>query len=96
MSLTGMNIEEVESMLTQLSQGADRLDELTLQVNNLQGPLTDAWEGVEATACVDYLNRLSTKMKDMSEELMKLHSWVEQTKNNYEEVASSGASAYMS
>ncbi len=53
MSLTGMNIEEVESMLTQLSQGADRLDELTLQVNNLQGPLTDAWGGVEATAWGD-------------------------------------------
>ena len=94
MSLTGMNIEEVEQRLAELKSGADSLDALTLQVSNLQGPLTDAWEGVEATACVDYLNRLSTKMKDMSEELMKIHQWVEQTKTNYEDVAQQGASAY--
>lgn len=94
MSLTGMNIEEVEQLLAQLHTGADNLDALTLQVNNLQGPLTDAWEGVEATAAIDYLNRLSTKMKDMSQELMKIHQWVEQTKTNYEDVAAQGASAY--
>ena len=94
MSLTGMNIEDVEQKLDELKTGADNLDALTLQVSNLQGPLMDAWEGVEATACVDYLNKLSTKMKDMSEELMKIHQWVEQTKTNYEEVASQGASAY--
>lgn len=94
MSLTGMNIEEVEQRLAELKSGADSLDALTLQVNNLQGPLTDAWEGVEATACVEYLNKLSTKMKDMSEELMKIHKWVEQTKTNYEDVAQQGASAY--
>lgn len=94
MSLTGMNIEEVEQGLAALKNGADNLDALTLQVSNLQGPLTDAWEGVEATACVEYLNNLSTKMKDMSEELMKIHLWVEQTKTNYEDVAAQGASAY--
>ncbi|MBO4591460.1 MAG: WXG100 family type VII secretion target [Eubacterium sp.] len=94
MALTGMNIEEVEQKLAELKTGADNLDALTLQVSNLKGPLTDAWEGVEATACVEYLNSLSTKMKRMSEELMKIHQWAEKTKVNYEDSASKGASAY--
>lgn len=94
MALTGMNIEEVEQKLAELKTGADNLDALTLRVSNLQGPLTDAWEGVEASACVEYLNKLSTKMQKMSEELMKIHQWAEKTKTNYEDSASKGANAY--
>ena len=91
MALTGMNIEEVEQKLAELKNGASNLDALTLKVFNLQGPITDAWEGVEASACVEYLNKLSTKMQKMSEELMKIHQWAEKTKTNYEDSASKGA-----
>ena len=94
MALTGMNIEEVEQKLAELKNGASNLDALTLKVGNLQGPLTDAWEGVEASACVEYLNKLSTKMQKMSEELMKIHQWADKTKTNYEDSASKGANAY--
>lgn len=90
----GMDIAAIEENLTSLKSGADNLDSLTLEVSNLQGPLENAWEGQEATACVEYLNNLSTKMQSMSEEIMKIHKWVEQTKTNYEEAASKGASAY--
>lgn len=94
MAQMGMDIAAIEQNLTTLKSGADNLDSLTLEVSNLQGPLENAWEGQEAAACVEYLNKLSTKMQSMSDEIMKIHKWVEQTKTNYEETAAKGASAY--
>ena len=94
MAQKGMNVSEVESYLTTLSSGAGDLDQLTTDVKNLQGPLQDCWEGVEAEACVNFIADISSKMSQMSEEVMKIHKWVEQVKTSYEEAATAGKNAY--
>lgn len=94
MAQKGMNVSEVESYLTTLSSGAGDLDQLTTDVKNLQGPLQDCWEGEEAEACVNFIADISSKMSQMSEEVMKIHKWVEQVKTSYEEAATAGKNAY--
>ena len=94
MSQKGMDIASVDSQAQVLKTGAQGLDELTTSVAGLKGPLAEVWEGVEAEAAVEFINTLSTKMQDMSVEVMKIHDWVINTKQNYEETASKGAQAY--
>lgn len=94
MSQKGMNITEVESYLQTLSTGAKDLDQLTQDVKDLQAPLQDCWEGDEAEACVNFIADISSKMSQMSEEVMKIHKWVEDVKTSYEEAATSGKNAY--
>jgi|GEM_PF-4449378 len=95
MSQRGMDISAVDGYVQTLSQGANNLDSLTTQVSGLESPLESVWEGVEAEACVELLTILASKMQEMSIEVMKIHDWVVQTKDNYEEAANKGASAYM-
>ncbi len=90
--MTGM--DDVQGLLSTMNQGATDLDDLTSQVAGLKDPLASAWEGDEADAAVDFLANLSSKMQGMSEEVRKVRSWVENTRNNYEEAAAKGAAAY--
>lgn len=94
MAQTGMDTNAVEEKLSTMKTGAENLDLLVSNVSNLQEPLEAAWTSEEATAAIEYLNQLSTKMQDMSIEVMSIHDWVNQVKENYIEVAHSGANGY--
>lgn len=92
--LVGMDVTDVETQVSLLGTVADNMDELVTSVSGLQAPLEENWTGIEATAATDYLNNLSTKMADMSENIRAIASWVTTTKEGYEEVAAQGAQAY--
>lgn len=92
--MKGMDVDTVESCANRLSTGANGLDDLVAVVSNLQGPLQDCWVGSDADACVDFIAKLTTDMQNMSVEVMKIHSWVESTKENYVDAANSGAQYY--
>lgn len=90
----GMDVTDVDTQVTLLGTVADNMDELVTSVAGLQAPLEENWTGIEATAATDYLNNLSTKMADMSDNLRAIATWVTTTKEGYEEVAAQGAQAY--
>ncbi len=90
----GMDVTDVDTQVSILGTVADDMDELVTGVAGLQAPLEENWKGIEATAATEYLNTLSTKMGDMSENLRSLATWVQTTKEGYEEVAAQGAQAY--
>ena len=90
----GMDVTDVGTQVTILENVAGDMDELVTGVAGLQAPLEENWKGIEATAATDYLNTLSTKMGDMSENLRAISAWVKTTKEGYEEVAAQGAQAY--
>lgn len=92
--LVGMDVTDVETQVSLLGTVAGNMDELVTSVSGLQAPLEENWTGIEATAATDYLNNLSTKMADMSENIRAIASWVTTTKEGYEEVAAQGAQAY--
>ena len=90
----GMDIQQVQTLLQNLKTGANNLDSLTGDVAGLKTPLEACWEGKESTACVAYLAKLTNTMKQMSKEVMKIHDWVDKTRENYEYAATKGEQAY--
>ena len=90
----GMDIQQVESLLQNLRTGATNLDTLTRDVAGLKSPLENCWEGKESAACVAYLSKLATTMEQMSKEVMKIHDWVDKTRENYDLAANKGVQAY--
>lgn len=94
MAQKGMDISTIEDCLNVLKQGETALDDLTAEVSSLQGPMQDCWTGIEADACIDFLNQLATKMQSMSETVTQVDTWITDLKENYSETASAGASRY--
>ena len=90
----GVNVELIDSNVQSLEVEAGDMDDLTLNVSNLQGPLMDCWEGVEAEACVDFINNLSTKMSQMSEQIRKIEDWMKSVSQAYQDDATNGQKAY--
>lgn len=92
--MKGMNVDDVENCETMLTTGATGLDDLVTAVSGLQGPLQDCWTGADSDACVEFVNNLTNQMTDMSVEVMKIHDWVDKTRQNYVEAAANGAKYY--
>lgn len=94
MGKKGIDLAKAECTIADFNTYEPKLDELTDSVSSIQEPLLDCWEGDEAETCVEFVANLASKMSEMSSQVAKVRKWLENVRDSYDELATSGAKNY--
>lgn len=90
----GVDVQLLATKSQLIERAASEMDTLTESVRGLQGPLEECWNGDDKDACVIFINNLTTKMGQMSEQVRKIEKWINDVSEAYQRDAAEGARAY--
>lgn len=92
--VVGMSLDEVLNAAKRLRANAASLDDLNVSLNNLRGPLEEAWQAEAGDAASARVDRLALKLKQMSENLISIAEWAEKTEAVFEDYNNRAASVF--
>ena len=92
--VVGMSLDEVLNAAKRLRANAASLDDLNVSLNNLRGPLEEAWQAEAGDAASARVDRLALKLKQMSENLISIAEWAEKTEVVFEDYNNRAASVF--